>query len=202
MALYFLLCAPEPAAPQWQALKTLAQRHWQLWLTLDPLQLIEKVYYCWADYAFYPAIDDEHIEAELRQNLLKLGVSEPQLDAHTLLTEQQVAAYRPADKRFWQGYITRLKQFAEADPEDNSMIGRRLWQQQQQLLQALDSGRELPRLSFLVISRPTSPRLPCRRRFSNCLIFACGKASANHLPKSRRKTSAANSSLSGVGRRA
>ncbi|QWL06759.1 hypothetical protein JV202_03415 [Shewanella algae] len=183
LALYFLLCAPEPAAPQWQALKTLAQRHWQLWLTLDPLQLIEKVYYCWADYAFYQAIDDEHIEAELRQNLLKLGVSEAQLDAHCLLTEQQVAAYRPADKRFWQSYITRLSRFAEAAPEDNSMIGRRLWQQQQQLLQALDSGRELPRLSFFGHLKANFPETPLPQAFFELFDLCLRQSFSKSFPE-------------------
>ncbi|MBO2625942.1 hypothetical protein I6M44_18020 [Shewanella algae] len=158
LSLFFLLNSQLPEAHT--ELQILAQRHWQLLLKLAPMVLISRISQFYANYEGYAAIDDPQTEQSLHQKLLALGVSEAQLDAHTLLQDRRIARYAPANERFWQRYLERLASFAEGDPEDNSMIGRSHWQAQQKLLDALGYCDETAMLGFIADLKACFPERP------------------------------------------
>ncbi len=134
---------------QQSELAIIAQRHWQLLNQLAPQRVINRIFYFYGDYHFYAAIDDVTVEQQLEEQLLSLGVEASQLQAFQLLCDQQVAGYRPADKRFWQRYLDHIEYFAKADANDNSMLGTKQWNDHQQLLDALQYSNELPMLQFI-----------------------------------------------------
>ncbi|EKE76605.1 hypothetical protein [Gallaecimonas xiamenensis] len=122
LSLFWLLGSDRLAKDN--GLYLLAKRHWQLWLTLAPQRLINRIFYLRGNYHHYAAIDDIDQERRLCQQLLALGVAQLQLDAFMLLCDQRVARYRPADPRFWRRYQARLAQFAQStDAERQALQG-------------------------------------------------------------------------------
>ncbi|GIU44176.1 hypothetical protein TUM4438_14790 [Shewanella sairae] len=137
----------------------LAKRHWQLWLAIAPQRVINRIVKFQADYGLYAAIDDQDAEASLFDLLQQFGVTDSMLEAFTLMADQQVADYRPADPRFAQRYAAKVLQYADLDPADTSMIGRQQLKQFEALLQALEYCREDQVLDFLQHIRAVNPQL-------------------------------------------
>ncbi|MGS0695004.1 hypothetical protein [Shewanella sp. 0m-4] len=138
----------------------LAKRHWQLWLSLAPQRVINRIVKFKADYSLYAAIDAQDAEAGLFDLLQQHGVTDAMLEAFTLMVDQQVADYRPADPRFALRYASKVAQYAELEPADTSMIGRQQWLQFEALLQQLEYCREDQVLEFLQHINAINPDMP------------------------------------------
>ena len=130
------------------AVVQLAKRHWQLWLAIAPQRAINRIIKFKANYGLYAAIDDQDAEASLFDLLQQFGVTDAMLEAFTLMTDQQVADYRPADARFGQRYAAKVEQYAAVDSTDTSMIGRQQLKQFEALLHELEYCREDQVLEF------------------------------------------------------
>ncbi|GIU15906.1 hypothetical protein [Shewanella sp. MBTL60-007] len=126
----------------------LAKRYWQLWLAIAPQRAINRIIKFKANYGLYAAIDDQDTVASLFDLLQQFGVSEPMLEAFTLMADQQVADYSPANARFAQRYAAKVEQYAAVDTTDTSMIGRQQLKQFEALLHQLEYCREDQVLKF------------------------------------------------------
>ncbi|GIU20892.1 MULTISPECIES: hypothetical protein [unclassified Shewanella] len=150
----------------------LAKRHWQLWLAIAPQRVINRVVKFKADYGLYAAINDQDVEAALFDLLQQYGVTDAMLEAFTLIADQQVADYRPADARFAQRYAGKVAQYAELDSADLSMIGRQQLKQFEALLRELEYCREDQVLEFLQHVKASNPQvsLPIMPMFEAALL--------------------------------
>ncbi|ABZ75141.1 hypothetical protein Shal_0566 [Shewanella halifaxensis HAW-EB4] len=150
----------------------LAKRHWQLWLSIAPQRVINRIVKFKADYPLYAAINDQDTETALFNLLHQHGVSEAMLEAFTLMTDQQVADYRPADPRFARRYTDKVAQYAALDSADTSMIGRQQLKQFETLLQQLEYCREDQVLEFFQHVKAVNPEieLPIMPMFEAALI--------------------------------
>ncbi|KLV04614.1 hypothetical protein ABT56_14210 [Photobacterium aquae] len=120
LSLYWLLQYRQKTGQE-RPLFVLAERHWQLVVALAPLRVINRIFYCWSDYAHYAAINDVEGESQLARELIGLGIPEAMIEATLIVTDQQVAGYRPADARFWQRYCARVEAFAQAGCAETGM---------------------------------------------------------------------------------
>ncbi|GIU27696.1 hypothetical protein L2719_12830 [Shewanella schlegeliana] len=150
----------------------LAKRHWQLWLAIAPQRAINRIVKFKADYPLYAAIDAQDTEAALFDLVQQHGVSEAMLEAFTLMTDQQVADYRPADPRFARRYADKVAQYAALDSADTSMIGRQQLLQFEALLQQLEYCREDQVLAFFQHLKAVNPSvvLPIMPMFEAALL--------------------------------
>ena len=152
-------CRSSELLTQSGAVVQLAKRHWQMWLAIAPQRAINRIIKFKADYGLYAAINDQDAEASLFDLLQQFGVTDAMLEAFTLMADQQVADYRPADTRFAQRYAAKVEQYAELDPADTSMIGRQQLKQFDALLQALEYCREDQVLDFFQHLKALNPQL-------------------------------------------
>ncbi|ABV85826.1 hypothetical protein [Shewanella pealeana] len=150
----------------------LAKRHWQLWLSIAPQRVINRIVKFKADYPLYAAINDQDAETALFDLLQQHGVSDATLEAFTLMTDQQVADYRPADSRFARRYADKVAQYAALDSADTSMIGRQQLKQFETLLRELEYCREDQVLEFFQHLKAVNPSiaLPIMPMFEVALL--------------------------------
>ncbi|MGS0682165.1 hypothetical protein ACVBIL_13480 [Shewanella sp. 125m-7] len=150
----------------------LAKRHWQLWLSIAPQRVINRIVKFKADYSLYAAMDDQDAETALFDLLQQQGVSDAMQEAFTLMTDQRVADYRPANPRFARRYAEKVAQYAQLDSADTSMIGRQQLQQFEVLLQQLEYCREDQALAFYQHLRAVNPNtvLPIMPMFETALL--------------------------------
>ncbi|MCG9728422.1 hypothetical protein L1D44_00925 [Shewanella sp. Isolate13] len=150
----------------------LAKRHWQMWLAIAPQRAINRVIKFKANYGLYAAIDDQDAEASLFDLLQQFGVSDSMLEAFTLMADQQVADYRPANARFAQRYAAKVEQYAAVDSTDTSMIGRQQLKQFEALLRELEYCREDQVLEFFQHLKALNPglELPIMPMFEVALL--------------------------------
>ncbi|MCL1140304.1 hypothetical protein [Shewanella pneumatophori] len=168
----FTQCRSSEQLTQSSPVVQLAKRHWQMWLAIAPQRAINRIIKFKADYGLYAAINDQDSEASLFDLLQQFGVTDAMLEAFTLMADQQVADYRPADARFGQRYAAKVEQYAELDLADTSMIGRQQLKQFDALLQALEYCREDQVLEFFQHLKALNPQLelPIMPMFEQALL--------------------------------
>ena len=85
-------------------------------VALAPQTVITSVAKRHSDYPRLLGIDDPEEEQALYRQLRKLGLSEAELLAFQLRCDRKLAAYRPADPRFWRRYLALLDQLGKPGP--------------------------------------------------------------------------------------
>lgn len=155
-------------------LAVLVKRHWQLWNAIAPQGVIEHVFSFWADYPLYALVNSVELEQHISERLNATGVAQADIDVYLLLAYQDVASYRPADDRFWQYYCERVKAFAWAESDDNSMIGRHQWAEREKLLKSFERCYPSQIALFFLHARVENPavELPIESWFQSTLINA------------------------------
>ncbi|EGU33286.1 hypothetical protein VII00023_21934 [Vibrio ichthyoenteri ATCC 700023] len=155
-------------------LAILVKRHWQLWNAIAPQSVIEHVFSFWADYPLYAVVNSVELEQQISERLHATGVAQADIDVYLLLAYQDVASYRPADARFWQYYCERVKAFAWAESDDNSMIGRHQWAEREKLLKSFERCYPSQIALFFQHARVVNPavELPIENWFQSTLITA------------------------------